>query len=158
MSEKLRVSFNSPQSGYMSVGLKAGTERVVFGASHQPVDSLRDLLEKLVALLTGKESSVVVRWNCEPDEYDFRFAYQGDGDTLRLEIVHRQNFGRSRSASQKVFVFEGAKLDLGMTFWQALENLRQDIFTDEYDKNWRRPFPQLEMQRFTEVVHALAPV
>ncbi|MDQ3584288.1 MAG: hypothetical protein M3407_00790 [Acidobacteriota bacterium] len=147
MGQKFRVSFNSPQSGFMSVGLRAGEQEFVAAVAHKPYDSLRDLLVALTALLTS-DGEQVVKWNCEPDELDFNLTV--DDERVRLDVVHYLNHRRSRRTSQQVFTVAGAKLDICGAFWKALRELHRDIETDDFAGNWRREFPETEMQELTK--------
>ncbi|MBA3765395.1 MAG: hypothetical protein H0W99_00120 [Acidobacteria bacterium] len=151
MNKPLRVSFNSPQSGWMSLSLGAGDESFVAAASYAPYDSLRVLIEGLTALLKGGES-FVVKWNCEPDEFDFKVTARDD--RVEFEVVHYTDHRRSLKASRIVFALRNSKLEFCTPFWRALRDLRRNIATDEYDRNWRRPFPQEEMRQLTEAVRS----
>ncbi len=135
----------------MSIGLHSAEESFVTAVSHQPYDSLRDLIEGLTALLKGSES-FMVKWNCEPDEFDFKATVRED--RVAFEVVHYNDHRRSAKASRIVFSLRSSKLEFCLPFWRALRDLRRNIATDEYDRNWRRPFPQNEMQRLTEAVRS----
>jgi hypothetical protein len=153
MNPKLKVSFNSPQSGFMSIGLKAGGESFVTAVAHAPYDSLRDLIKALSALLAG-EDNLTVKWNREPEEYDF--VLQREGVEARLRVTRYPNHRRVRSKSEQVFAHTAATpLALCEPFWKALRELHRDIAVDEFDKNWRRAFPEAEMQELTQSVRAL---
>ncbi len=148
MSQKLRVSFNSPQSGYMSVGLRAaGGRELVAAVAHKPYDSLRDLIVALGELLES-DAQQIVKWNCEPDELDFILA--AEADTARLNVVHYLNHRRSRRTSQEVFAVQGTKLEVCGAFWKALREMHRDIEVDDFAGNWRREFPEAEMQQLTK--------
>src|SRR5688572_2662383 len=94
----LRVTFNSPQSGFMSVGLSYGAGEFTTAVACGPYDSLRDLAAALARLARGETSAAVVRWNCEPDELDFRFA--ADGERLSLAVVYYPTHRREERASE----------------------------------------------------------
>ncbi|HEY0545802.1 MAG TPA: hypothetical protein VGC91_10530 [Pyrinomonadaceae bacterium] len=148
MKPPLRVSFNSPQSGFMSIGLKAGERAFVIAVSHTPYDSLADLIKALTALLEG-EKSLTVKWNREPEEYDFELLR--DEDQTRLSVTRYPNHRRLKSKSEQVFSHTAATpLDICEPFWRALRELHRDINVDEFDKNWRREFPETEMQELTK--------
>lgn len=149
MSGKLRVSFNSPQSGFMSIGLKAGDESFVTAVSHEPYDSLRDLIKALSALLGGKERATV-KWNQEPEEYDFELRQRDD--ELELSITRYPNHRRLKKTGEQVFTHTASLLGLCEPFWKALRELHRDIETDEYAKNWRREFPEEEMRELTRLI------
>ena len=148
MNPKLRVSFNSPQSGFMSIGLKAGQESFVTAVAHAPYDSLRDLIKALLALLDGK-NSVRIKWNREPEEYDFELRRAGD--EVQLSVTRYPNHRRLKSKSALVFSHKAASpRDICEPFWKALRELHRDINVDEFDKNWRREFPEALMQELTK--------
>jgi len=149
MSQKFRVSFNSPQSGYMSIGLRAaGGREFVTAVAHKPYDSLRDLIVALGELLEGYAQQQIVKWNCEPDELDFVLA--AEGDVARFNVVHYLNHRRSRRTSQEVFAVRGTKLEVCGAFWKALREMHRDIEVDDFAGNWRREFPEAEMQQLTK--------
>lgn len=151
MSQKFRVSFNSPQSGFMSVGLRAGEQKFVAAVAHVPYDSLRDLLVALNAALTS-DGEQIVKWNCEPDELDFNLT--ADAERVRLDVVHYLSHRRSRRTSQPVFTVSGSKFDICGAFWKALRELHRDIETDDFASNWRREFPETEMRELTKTIRA----
>ena len=151
MNNTLRVSFESPQSGWMSFGLEAGAESLSTVASHEPYNSLRDLIEVLSAVLSEEaDSKQSVRWNCEPDELDFNLTTEDQ--RTQFSVVHYPDHHRRQDESRVVFSLHGSKLEVCLPFWKALRDLHRRISTDEFTKNWRREFPQREMQRFTKIV------
>lgn len=152
MKEAFRVSFNSPQSGWMSLSLEAKEQSTVAAVSHAPDDSLRALIEGLRALLEESSHRVTVKWNCEPDELDFELT--GEGDRASLKVLHFPDHRRTKGTGRPLFSLTCSKLELCLPFWRALRSLHRDIETDEFDRNWRRPFPAAEMQQLTEAVRA----
>lgn len=153
MSRKLRVSFNSPQSGFMSIGLKAGKDSFVTAVSHTPYDSLSDLISALSSLLKG-ETDLRVKWNREPEEYDFVINHKED--EVRLSVVRFQDHRRLKSKSEIVFSHIAATaLDICAPFWKALRELHRDIEVDEFDKNWRREFPETQMHELTKLLREI---
>jgi hypothetical protein len=152
MSKPFRVSFNSPQSGWMSLSLKAGEQSLVAAVSHAPDDSLRALLEALRAVLDESAHTITVKWNCEPDELDFEF--KSKAGRASLKVLHFPSNRRAKATGRTLLSFAGPKLELCLPFWRALRSLHRDILTDEFDRNWRRPFPETEMQHLTEAVRA----
>ncbi len=150
MKQPFRVVFNSPQSGYMSVGLHARARELVAAVAYQPDDSLRELIVGLTALLEGATPHVVVRWNCEPDELDFDLKV--DGARLKLEVVHYLSHRRASHTSRVVFALTGTTTDICAAFWKSLRELHRDIEVDEFARHWRREFPEAELRALT---HAL---
>lgn len=155
MNKPLRVSFNSPQSGWMSLSLEAAEESFVAVVACKPYDSLRELIESLTALVDGNgagSKSRTVKWSCEPDELDFKITVKGDA--VFLKVIHYKDHRRSPSESRAVFTLQSSRLEVCLAFWRALRALHRDIETDEFDRNWRRPFPHTEMQRLTESIRS----
>ncbi len=150
MKQTFRVVFNSPQSGYMSIGLHAGGRELVAAVSHRPDDSLRELIVGLTALLEDATPHVVVRWNCEPDELAFDLKI--DGARLKLEVVHYLSHRRAPHTSRVVFALTGTTTDICAAFWKSLRELHRDIEVDEFARHWRREFPEAELRALT---HAL---
>jgi hypothetical protein len=150
MSEKLRVSFESPQSGWMSLRLEADGRKFVTAVAHRPYDSLRELIEVLIALLEGRDRDAVVRWNREPDEFDFEFVAREA--EVSVEVAHYPD--HRRRAREVVFRTRQQRADVCLAFWRELRQLRRRTETDEFEQNWRRAFPEEELRRFTKTLRA----
>ena len=151
MSEKLRVSFNSPQCGWMSFELRAGEQSLVNAVSYTPYDSLRDLIDALSRLLS-EDIDLTVKWAFEPDEADFNFKARGE--RAELEVKWYKNHLRLAGTGERVFFFEGSRLDLCHPFWKALRDMQSDMEVDDFARNWGRKFPDSEMRRLSEDVAA----
>jgi hypothetical protein len=151
MNEKLHVSFNSPQCGWMSFELRAGEQSVAEAVSYTPYDSLVDLIDALVKLLKD-DTELTVKWAHDPDEFDFNFRARGD--EAKLEVEWYQDSLRAGATGELVFDFAGSRLEVCHPFWKALRDLQADIEVDEFARNWRREFPAREMLRLTEAIEA----
>lgn len=149
MSQKLRVSFESPQSGWMSLSLEAGGRKFVAAVAHAPYDSLRELIEGLTALLEGR-ASAAVRWNREPEEFDLVLV--DEGAEVALEVVRYPD--HRRLSRETVFSARQRKPDLCRAFWRELRQLRMRKETDVFEQNWRRAFPEEELRRLTQALRA----
>jgi hypothetical protein len=147
MRQTLGVSIESPQHGFMSLRLKSAGQNFVTVVSHEPYDSLRDLIAALSAVLDG-DCEPTVKWNSEPDEYDFRF--QARGDRLQLEVIHYPDHRKLPETATTVFSFRGPKADACRSFWDELRRSRSRAARDEFDRQWRRPFPERELQELTK--------
>lgn len=152
MSKAFQVSFNSPQSGFMSLSLKTGEQQFVTAVSSAPYDSLRELIEGLTSLLTTGHS-FKVKWNCEPDELDFEAEADAD-ERVSFKVIHYTDHRRQPETGRVLFSLKGSRLEVCDGFWRALRDLRRHVATDEFDRNWRRPFPQTEMQQLTEALRS----
>jgi hypothetical protein len=152
MNQTLRVSLESPQHGFMSLRLTSDEESFVAVVSHAPYDSLRDLIKALSEVLAS-DGDQTVKWNAEPDEYDFKL--EAKGDSFRLDVVHYPDHRRLAEASTIVFSFRGSKLDACRAFWKELRDLQGRRAQDEFERQWRREFPEREMQELTKRIRAL---
>ncbi|HEU4596840.1 MAG TPA: hypothetical protein VFS10_17015 [Pyrinomonadaceae bacterium] len=155
MSEKFSVSMESPQSGWMSLRLRAGAREFVAVVSHQPYDSLRELIEALVSLLGGARAATV-RWNAEPEEYDFVLKAEGE-DRVSLRVVHHQGHRREASRARAVFTCRASRVELCLPFWRELSEMSERSETDVFEQNWRRKFPRRELRRLTDAFKTHAP-
>lgn len=149
MSQPFRVSFESPQCGWMSVRLEARGSRLVTSVAHGPYDSLGELMDALATLLEGRDTAVA-RWNREPEELDFKFDARGGGDEVSFEVVRYADHRRASAAV--VFSARLTKREVCGAFWRELRGLRRRRETDEFEQNWRRPFPEAELRRFTKAL------
>lgn len=136
----------------MSLRLRAGEQSLVMGVSCSPEDSLLDLIKGLTAILEGSRH-VRVRWNCEPEQFDFDIATEGD--VAQLIVTRYPDHRRDSHAGESIFSLPMPKSDLCLPFWKELRGLERRSETDVFTQNWRRPFPRREMQEFTKLVRKL---
>src|SRR5580765_4336641 len=104
MSGKLEVSFNSPQCGWMSIGFDDGVSEFHTTTAHAPHElALPELLRLLTALLDNDspQNEYLLKWNRDPEEFDFRFVR--DGDDVTLEIYQYPTDERDSDESELVF-------------------------------------------------------
>lgn len=149
MSEKLKVSFNSPQCGWMSIGFADGAHEFHTTTAHAPhhealsnlLNALSDLLEK-----SDAEQEFLIHWNRDPEEFDFRLKASG-GKTL-LEIWQYPTENRRDEERQMVFSHAGAIEDVCRAFYETFAQMYEDRETDEFEQNWRQPFPFEAFKRF----------
>ena len=153
MTNKLEVSFNSPQCGWMSIGFDDGSSEFHTTTAHAPHEkALSELLRILSDLL--EEDSVnneyLLHWNRNPEEFDFQFA-RDDENTL-LEIYQYPTDARETTEREKVFAHEGATKDVCVAFYATFAQLYEDRNTDEFEFNWRQPFPFEDFANFESKV------
>lgn len=149
MSDKFFVSFNSPQCGWMSIGLTGGGTEFHTTTAHAPHKrALPNLLEVLTDLLDENSDGLefLIQWNRDPEEFDFWF--RRTNGKIRLEVWQYATGRRLAAEREKVFVYAGDVLEIAGAFHQTFSHLRADIETDEFEQNWRQPFPHREFERF----------
>jgi hypothetical protein len=152
MNQKLRVSLESPQHGFMSLRLSSGKESFVTVVASTPYDSLRDLITALCGVLES-DHEAIVKWNSEPEEFDFKLAARGD--SVQLDIIRYSDHRRLQKFSSNVFSFQASKLETCWPFWKELRDLHRRTMQDEFDRQWRREFPEREMQELTKRIRAI---
>jgi len=151
MTGKLEVSFNSPQCGWMSIGFDDGANEFHTTTAHAPHNgALAELMTILAKVIdpASPENEYLLKWNRDPEEFDFRFARQGD--LLTLDIIQYPTDERDAGEKELVFSHTGKLGDVRATFAETFEQLYQDRDTDEFEFNWRQPFPFQEYELFKQ--------
>ncbi len=153
MSNKLEVSFNSPQCGWMSIGFDDRVNEFHTTTAHAPHSlALPELLQILSVLRdsTSLQGEYLLKWNRDPEEFDFRFVRKGD--SLLLEIYQYPTDDRDAAERELVFSHIGNVKDICSSFQETFEQLYADRVTDEFEFNWRQPFPLIEFEQFRRKV------
>jgi len=147
----LKVSFNSPQCGWMSIGFEDGEAEFHTTTAHAPhAAALPELMQILTDLMdadSGK-NEYLLKWNRDPEEFDFRFLR--NGLKLTLEIYQYPTEDRDSGERELVFSHEGTVGVVCSAFAKTFEQLYTDRDTDEFEFNWRQPFPYREFEGFKE--------
>ena len=149
MPGKLEVSFNSPQCGCMSIGFNDGASEFHTTTAHAPHEqALPELMQILSALLDNEseQNEYVLHWNRKPEEFDFRFVR--DAENLTLEIYQYPTEKRFDNEREVVFRHEGRVRDICAAFAETFNQLYEDRDTDEFEFNWRQPFPYKQFEEF----------
>ncbi|MCU0238928.1 MAG: hypothetical protein MUC29_05760 [Pyrinomonadaceae bacterium] len=149
MSEKFEVSFNSPQCGWMSVGFQNQDNEFSSTTAHAPHErALPELLQILVNLLGKENFEKTLLWNRNPEEFDFIFAK--NNDQVLFEVFEYPT--AERNSKEKVFTHTGDVKEFCQAFYETFAQLYEARETDEFEQNWRQPFPY---QEFTELTQQL---
>lgn len=149
MSNMLEVSFNSPQCGWMSIGFDDGASEFHTTTAHAPhAAALPKLMTILTSLAdaTSAQNEYVLKWNRDPEEFDFRFVR--DGETLSIEIYQYPTDDRDVTERELAFAHNGSVSEVVRAFAITFEQLYEDRNTDEFEFNWRQPFPYAEFAEF----------
>ncbi len=153
MSKNLEVSFNSPQCGWMSIGFDDGKSEFHTTTAHAPHErALPELLQILSDLLdeNAAEKESVLHWNRNPEEFDFRFVK--NDEKVRLEIYQFPTERRETDERELVFTHTGDAKEICAAFAETFRQLYEDRETDEFEFNWRQPFPFEEFRNFENLV------
>ena len=149
MPGKLEVSFNSPLCGWMSIGLADGVNEFHTTTAHAPhAAALPELMEILSNLAdpASPDNEYTLKWNRDPEEFDFRFLR--NGEKLLVEIYQYPTDERESETRELVFSHRGNIRAVCESFAATFEQLYADRETDEFEFNWRQPFPLADFDRF----------
>ncbi|MFT3743750.1 MAG: hypothetical protein QM785_05590 [Pyrinomonadaceae bacterium] len=149
------VSFNSPQCGWMSIGFSDGVNAFHTTTAHAPHETaLPDLMRILTQIAdpSTTENEYLLKWNRDPEEFDMYFVRSAD--ELRIEIYQYPTEEREAVERELVFSHNGPVSETVAAFSQTFEQLYADRETDEFEFNWRQPFPLTEFQQFRAVLGA----
>ena len=152
MAGKLEVSFNSPQCGWMSIGFDDGVSEFHTTTAHAPHElALPELMRTLTSLADPavEQDEYVLKWNRDPEEFDFRFVR--DGGNIVIQIFQYPTDERDPSEREMVFTHTGPSGDVVRAFGQTFDQLYADRETDEFEFNWRQPFPYNEFREFKSI-------
>jgi len=145
----LEVSFNSPQCGWMSIGFDDGVSEFHTTTAHAPHEfALAELLRILKAIVAAGPAvdSHLLKWNRNPEEFDFRFVR--NADEMLIEIFQYPTDERNPANRELVFSHTGTVSDVAAAFAATFEQLYEDRETDDFEFNWHQPFPLEEFADF----------
>ncbi|MFL6374845.1 MAG: hypothetical protein ACJ73D_09280 [Pyrinomonadaceae bacterium] len=154
MSGRLEISFNSPQCGWMSVGFRDGENEFHTTTAHAPhAAALPELMKVLASLAdpSTAENEYTLHWNRDPEEFDFHFSR--NAEDLTLEIYQYPTDEREAAERHLVFQHIGTVTKTVAAFAETFDHLYADRDTDEFDFNWRQPFPVAEYELFRNRTH-----
>lgn len=138
MADKLEVSFNSPQCGWMSIGFVAGDREFHTTTAHEPHrNALSELLQVLASLPADGPVDSVINWSRNPEALDFHF--RKSGESVELKIIQFPTL--DRESPETMFEYRGEIRGFCRAFLQTFEQLHEDRETDEFEFNWHQPFP-----------------
>ena len=156
MERRLEVSFNSPQCGWMSIGFDDGVTEFHTTTAHAPHETALPELMRILTELSQESPGPrerILRWNRDPEEFDFRFVREGD--KMLLQIYQYPTDDRSFAERELAFTHLDKAENIVSAFAQTFEQLYADRETDEFEFNWRQPFPFETYKIFLKAVNRL---
>ncbi len=151
MSGKLEVSFNSPQCGWMSIGLEDGSRSFQTTTAHAPHSTaLSELLLTITELLSNENFAHTLKWNRDPEEFDFIFARVGEETSI--EIIEYPTDERDPLESKRVFIHRGDARQIAEAFLYTFKQLYDERNVDEFEENWHQKFPVDEFERLSKAL------
>ena len=148
MTNKLEVSFNSPQCGWMSIGFDDGKSEFHTTTAYTPhLQALPEILRSLTSLIEARDHEMFeIEWSRNPEAYSLFF--RRSEETVFFQVVEYPTFNRLKEEGEIVFSHHGNVRDFCRSFYQTFAQLYEDRETDEFEFNWRQPFP---FEEFTEL-------
>lgn len=150
MAEKFEVSFNSPQCGWMSVGFKNNENEFHSTTACTPYShALQEILKTLSALLESKSEHDVfkVEWSRNPEAFDLFFR-SGDRIIVFFQVVQYPTVEDKSGKGEIVFSHNGNLKEFCRAFHETFAQLYEDRYTDEFEMNWKQPFPFEDFKNF----------
>jgi hypothetical protein len=135
----------------MSIGFDDGVSEFHTTTAHAPHESaLPELMQILTSIADPSAANeYILKWNRDPEEFDFRFVREGG--SMRIEIYQYPTDDRDASERELVFAHDGTVDEVVGSFAETFEQLYEDRDTDEFEFNWRQPFPFAEYESFRTV-------
>ena len=133
----------------MSIGFEDGASEFHTTTAHAPhAAALPELMRILTDLLDdgNTKNEYLLKWNRNPEEFDFRFLR--NEEKLTIEIHQYPTEDRESSERELVFSHEGTVGVVCNAFAKTFEQLYADRDTDEFEFNWRQPFPFSDYEEF----------
>ncbi|MFL6466505.1 MAG: hypothetical protein ACJ72Z_00960 [Pyrinomonadaceae bacterium] len=143
------VSFNSPQCGWMSIGFTDEQSEFHTTTAHAPhAKALPELMSILAALSdpASTPNEYLLKWNRDPEAFEFRFVREGKN--LLIEVFQYPTEDREINERELVYSHNGTIQEAVAAFSETFDQLYKDRETDEFEFNWRQPFPFQEYEEF----------
>jgi hypothetical protein len=157
MANKFEVSFNSPQCGWMSIGFTDGVSEFHTTTAHTPhSQALSEILKCLSSLIDtqGEKLNFKIAWSRNPEAYNLFFTrYQGN---VFFQVVEYPTFDHSENEGEIVFSTQTVVKDFCQSFYETFVQLYEDRNTDEFEFNWRQPFPFEDYTKFEDKLKSIA--
>lgn len=149
MSGKLEVSFNSPQCGWMSIGFEDQAGDFHTTTAHTPhSNALSELLSTLIGVLEKQDFSHTLKWNRDPEEFDFNFKRVDEN--VHFEIVEYPTSERDNEKAETVYSYVGDAKQFAEAFRVTFQQLFDERNIDEFEDNWHQAFPLREFEKLSE--------
>ena len=149
MAQNFQVSFNSPQCGWMSVGFKNNENEFHSTTAHTPFsNALSEILKCLSLLIETKneQDKFKIEWSRNPERFDLFFTqYNG---TIHFQVVQYPTIDQKAEDGEIVFSHNGNVKDFYSAFHETFAQLYEARETDEFEANWKQPFPFEDFENF----------
>jgi hypothetical protein len=155
MAENFEVSFNSPQCGWMSVGFRNNENEFHSTTAHTPFsNALQEILKVLSSFLESKNErdESKVEWSRNPEAFDLFFR-QNKG-IVAFQVVQYPTVEHKGEEGEIVFSHNGNLKEFCRKFEETFTQLYKDRETDEFEMNWKQPFPFEDFEKFSKSLNS----
>jgi hypothetical protein len=150
MTQKLKVSFDNPEHGWVGLFINYGDNVMSIIASYTPSDSFLDLTNALHGLMYCPIEATVI-WHEEPAETELRFSPSGELIMLQVYVFPDRRRRIARSGGKELEI-AGSYEEICVPFWRALRSLQGRFSAAELDARWHRQFPWKDIDRLTRAI------
>src|SRR5688500_7101009 len=107
MENKLEVSFNSPQCGWMSIGFDDGKSEFHTTTAYTPhSQALPEILRSLSSLIDARDHEMFeIEWSRNPEAYSLFF--RRTEEVVFFQVVEYPTFNRLKEEGEIVFSHHG---------------------------------------------------
>lgn len=149
--EKLKVSFNEPEHGWIGLSMICGEQSVfIDAASH--TESFDELVNALLGCFENK-SDIVVAWLLEPAIAELHFTKQGETVTLEvtetLNVFDTSTYKVKRVTRELQLSVSGTYAQICLPFWRALQSLEAKYSKHELEVRLQDTFPTERLSKLT---------
>lgn len=150
MKREFEVSFNSPQCGWMSIGFEHAGGEFHTTTAHAPyTNALADILNTVAELVATQNGvTKTLRWNRDPEEYDFVFAAENG----RVSIEISQYPTAERENGETVYSYSGPASEFAAAFEETFQQMYDERDIDEFEENWHQKFPVAEFEALKKTI------
>jgi len=151
-TDRLSVAFDPPRAGWIGVRLTAPEGEFAERFSHV-YSSLEQVCVAVSDAGQGLDAPPAVLL-LEPAEVELKLAPCGPDDTeLTVSVFPDTRRGVGRRPTSAL-VHRGRTRQMVQAFWRALRRLETSLPADAFAREWRSPFPTLEMSALTRLVES----
>ena len=147
MNEKLKVSFDKPDQGWLVIYLNAGEKHLKLPFPYTSFEFPAELVYALLNFSEGFRSKARCRHN--PERYEFEF--HPESEPAQVEVIIYPGY-KNPDIGDVIFNYKGSRSEILLAFWLGVRELQARIPPEEYDRGYGREFPVREIKLLAEKI------
>ena len=116
--------------------------------SYFPYNSLKELTVALKGIITDTQNEYIVRFFCDPTEYDLKFIKKSQLD-VTVELTEYLDGKRTLDNSKTIYSRSGNALEICLPFWRALKSRSTDLNKSK----WEDLYPTSELTSLSKLIN-----